>query len=454
MHRFLLNCHASRSLQTSANLCKIFEVPSRREVEYLKELYPNPKCLIHDLLQPLVHSGVTVTPQVVVTPRLGGRFFRAKLQLHWPSKVTVSAVDSSVAGAEKNAYLLACDLLKNMGLLYQLTSGSMMPISQDYILKILHTLHSSYCHPFSLSQPEFTFTTTPTHHTPSSQNALFMDDGLMGLKTGTWPKQLWRTKVAASWPYCFDIISLGPSCDVSKYVAALHTSIKLKALGLLSSTNHLVLSRLPVISSQQKAAAAMSAQHFDPHYEIYSDASALGFGAYLMKKDDNRIHWLANAWSEHFPDCPRINTRQQAKATAGSSVYLESTFCELYAVVTACFTWKHKFVEKRILVWTDSQAVVNMLNWGLHGESKVNRWGKLLTILVDTCQKYSIKLQARHIHRSENIAADLLSRCQLSAFREAVPDAAPSQKKTKKLLFWNPLQTGKGHGSEPQNKLI
>lgn len=78
----------------------------------LKEIYLNPKALIHDLLQPLVDCGMTVEPKIVVAPRLCGQFWRAKLHLAWPSKVTISAVHTNVAGAEENVYLLACDLFK------------------------------------------------------------------------------------------------------------------------------------------------------------------------------------------------------------------------------------------------------------------------------------------------------------------------------------------------------
>lgn len=78
----------------------------------LQKIYLNPKSLINDLLQPLVDCGMTMEPQMVVTPRLCGQFWRAKLYLGWPSKVTISAVHTTVAGAEENAYLLACDLFK------------------------------------------------------------------------------------------------------------------------------------------------------------------------------------------------------------------------------------------------------------------------------------------------------------------------------------------------------
>ncbi|KAL8622078.1 hypothetical protein ACOMHN_056563 [Nucella lapillus] len=404
----------------------------------LKKVYPNPKSLIHDLLEPLVSSGVTAMPRVAVAPRLGGQYWRTKLQLHWPSKATVAAVHSSVAGAQENVYLLACDLLKNMGLLYQPPSGSMVPVGQDYVLKILHLLHSSACIPFSPSRPQFRFVTKLLPAIPPQSIAL--STHYLGLLSPQKKMQnhLWRTDVAASWPYPFEVTSLGPTSQASQYAAALQTSIKLKALGLLSKDNCLALSRMPALSRHSRTDTCT--QRFDPHFEVFSDASASGFGAYLVKKGDKPVPWLASAWSEHFPDCPRILAQQRAGVGGGSSVYLESTFCELYSVVTACFTWKHKFVGKRVLVWTDNQAIVQMLNWGLHREDKMRRWGKLFSILATTCEKYSIELRAGHVHRSNNTAADLLSRCKLSAFKKEVPEAAVSQKKTKKLLFWNPLQ--------------
>ncbi|XP_076468881.1 uncharacterized protein LOC143299507 isoform X2 [Babylonia areolata] len=392
--------------------------------------------------------------------KLGGRYWRAKLQLDWPSKVSVSAVHPLITTAEENVYLLACDLLKNIGLVYQPYKGIMLPVSQDHILKILTTLHSSTCHPFSNTLPQFHITTQPTHITsnkgPSSSSS--WDQTRWKTEKAGKRNRLWCTDVSASWPYPFDISSFGPTSHASKYSAALHTSIKLKALGLLSSDNCLALSRLPSIAHRQRF--HVSREQFNPHYEIYSDASASGFGAYLLKKDDHHVHWLANKWSEHFPDCPRIIPRRKPQlqygeeAAAGvggsGSVQLESTFCELYSVVTACFTWKHKFVGKRVLVWTDNMAIVHMLNGGLHGEAGQQRWGKLFDILASTSRKYSIELRASHVHRSQNTAADLLSRCHLSAFKAAVPEATPCQKKTKKLLFWNPLQLGKCSSSPDQ----
>jgi hypothetical protein len=132
-------------LHSSARDCKIWEVPSQTEgnkslgmdlkfvgvfcelffslvlavcyniiitAASLAAVYKDPKSLFHSLLEPLVDSGLTSCPHLTITPKLSGRFWRARLQLEWPSKVTIAAVNSSLDKAERNAYLLACDLFK------------------------------------------------------------------------------------------------------------------------------------------------------------------------------------------------------------------------------------------------------------------------------------------------------------------------------------------------------
>ncbi|KAK7102056.1 hypothetical protein V1264_020342 [Littorina saxatilis] len=403
----------------------------------LRRIYRDPKCLIHDLLRPLVECGMTAEPSVTLSPKLCGQFWRAKLHLEWPSKVTIFAVHSSVTGAEENAYLLACDLFKSIGLLYENTPGSIVPVSPDFVNKTLQTLHS-VPDPFNRPPQPFLFSTSPTGGTESQHS-----EERLGMNACP-VKQLWRTDVVAEWPYSFNVCSHGPSPELSEYSAALLTCMKLKSQGLLDNKNQLTKKRLPPINRQLCSLevaelTGLTREEFDPHYEIYSDASACGFGAYLVKKDVNRVRWLANTWSQHFPGAPEFHARERL-CEAENSIRMDSTFCELYSVVAACYTWKHKFVGKRVLVWTDNLNVVRLVNQGVRSETKQKRWGKLYRILYFTSQKYSFELCASHVQRTENMAADFLSRRKLTEFRKAVPDAAPSEKKTKKLLFWNPLQ--------------
>lgn len=216
---------------------------------------------------------------------------------------------------------------------------------------------------------------------------------------------------------------------------------------MLSKNNHLCQTRVINILRRTRKQGSMSSfpslELFNPHYQIYSDASAYGFGAYLLNKDEKRVHWLSNTWSQHFPDSPFIRPRHKIKSMErGTSFQLDSFFCEFYSVVSACYTWKHKFIGKRVMVWTDNQHVAHLINRGVKRDRRDHkRVEKLYSILADACMKFSIKLCASHVHRTENVAADLLSRCDLDTFRILVPEAVPSMKKTKKLLFWNPLQS-------------
>ena len=116
-----------------------------------------------------------------------------------------------------------------MGLLYQHTSGHMLPVSQDYAINLLQTLHSS-SNIFINCPPQFEFVTTPTPITQLANSGTGISDrfGVEAHAMNRW----WRTDVAAAWPYRFSVSSLGPSLPGSQYAAALLTCIKLKVKGL------------------------------------------------------------------------------------------------------------------------------------------------------------------------------------------------------------------------------
>lgn len=182
--------------------------------------------------------------------------------------------------------------------------------------------------------------------------------------------------------------------------------------------------------------ANITREAFQPDFEIYVDASQVGFGAYLLTKEDSKVRWLADPWPSHFN-------------TTDILPVFESTFFEFYALVSACYTWKHKFVGKKLLCWSDNTYAVTLVNKGLYliPEKKVKKYQKLYKIIYDMCQKYDITLTALHVHRIDNVAADLLSRSRVEEFREIIPQANEKSKKTKKLLFCHPLTENK-----PQNK--
>ena len=117
-----------------------------------------------------------------------------------------------------------------MGLLYEHSCGRMVPASQDHVLDMLHTLHSSV-DPFLPTHPQFQLVSTPAAFTPLLTKKSDAGAG-GGLAAGHAPptSQWWRTDIAGAWPYPFSVCSLGPSRPGTQYAAALLTCIKLKVL--------------------------------------------------------------------------------------------------------------------------------------------------------------------------------------------------------------------------------
>lgn len=170
-----------------------------------------------------------------------------------------------------------------------------------------------------------------------------------------------------------------------------------------------------------------SVEDFDPDCIIHVDASKHGFGAYLKIKDENGVRWLTEQWPDDI------------KSKYFMSSY-SSTFGELYALVTACYTWKHKFVNKRVLCYTDCLFSATLINRGIYWSNcKFSKYQKLCNILLTTTQKYEIDFLACHLSRNYNVLADMLSRFCVEQFKEEVPEAHEKSKKTKHLLFSEPL---------------
>ena len=51
-------------------------------------------------------------PCLCITPKMGGLYWKAKLVLYWPNKLTMMSVNKNKDLAEHNVYLLACQLLQ------------------------------------------------------------------------------------------------------------------------------------------------------------------------------------------------------------------------------------------------------------------------------------------------------------------------------------------------------
>ena len=168
---------------------------------------------------------------------------------------------------------------------------------------------------------------------------------------------------------------------------------------------------------------------FKPDAEIYTDASWQGFGAHFLSHDEDTVWWISESWPKNIYFDPKCST----------------CLIEFYALVTAVLTWKHKLKNKKLFCYSDNMYVVNIINKGLYSVKKVQngrdpdvKVAKLFFALCEACENNNITLQAKHILRVDNVAADLLSRNRVKSFQRIVPQANSVKKKTKKLEFCKP----------------
>ncbi|XP_061165720.1 uncharacterized protein LOC133174638 [Saccostrea echinata] len=96
------------------------------------------------------------------------------------------------------------------------------------------------------------------------------------------------------------------------------------------------------------------------------------------------------------------------------------TFLELVPIVMAFDIWGGKLAGKKVILHTDNQALVSILNSKTFKSKRVMR---LLRNLVLRGLVYNIQLKATHIIGLHSIKADSLSRQQWSRFRASFPEA-------------------------------
>lgn len=130
----------------------------------------------------------------------------------------------------------------------------------------------------------------------------------------------------------------------------------------------------------------------------YSDASGVyGCGAWWQSR------WFQFQWPQNFA--------QQPIATK-----------ELLPIVLACLLWGKLWRNQCILVHSDNEAVVAVIN---SGYSKDNSLMQLLRCLFFIKAYFEISLSAIHIKGEENVGADAISRNNLFVFFAQVPQADP-----------------------------
>lgn len=132
--------------------------------------------------------------------------------------------------------------------------------------------------------------------------------------------------------------------------------------------------------------------------QLYTDSSAtMGYGAYFSG------NWFNGNWSDDVTE-------------------LSMAVLELFPIALATATWATDLRNKKLIIFSDNQAVTEVIN------SQSARCSKLMFLLRQitlTGLKYNFLLRAQFVPGKANGIADALSRHQMSRFRALAPKAAP-----------------------------
>lgn len=383
----------SKNLHISKSNFKFVSFPDNQKVDKLLNFYPEPIKLVEDLMQPLTSVSPASQASLLFKPCLKATKWKAVLQFKDPFPLTVIGCADCHHQAKLNAYLQACEVFSHLGLIckFQTEIVPAKEIIQSSISKISKDISN-----FTSFQITYDWLNI------SSQ------------------KQ-WRSTLKIFWP---DNIIVSAICDTlsgAEYKCYLLAIIKLKKLGLLNLENHNLWPYKWI-----KLPTALNNTSFN--YHIYVDASNVGFGAYFFSPESSDVSWFYDNW----PDFIDQEIKEQQLR--------DSKFIELYAMVAALYTWKHKFYERSVLCYSDNISVVSMINEGFNVLRQQKRYYKLFKILKCVSQTYHILLSAKHVQREDNVAADFLAKNKVDCFRKIVPNTREQSKKTKKLLFCLPLK--------------
>ena len=132
-----------------------------------------------------------------------------------------------------------------------------------------------------------------------------------------------------------------------------------------------------------------------PQIEFFTDASGTGFGGVFG------THWFVHTWPDKFKN-KSIN------------------FKELFAVTVAFILWKRFLVNKQIKIFSDNLVICNL--WSSHSVRAPDLLG-LIRYLYFQAFENQTNILLLHIPGHRNVYADLLSRLQVSKFRQMYPQA-------------------------------
>ncbi|KAK3095242.1 hypothetical protein FSP39_012073 [Pinctada imbricata] len=134
--------------------------------------------------------------------------------------------------------------------------------------------------------------------------------------------------------------------------------------------------------------------------QLFTDSSNSAGGAYFQG-EWSYIKW-PKSWSE--------------------DILREMSFLELIPIVLAFSIWSTKLANKKVLLHTDNEALVPIIN---NKTSKSDKIMTLLRHLMFIIIERNIQIKAVHIPGAENKIADAISRLQWDRFRKEALLANP-----------------------------
>ena len=138
--------------------------------------------------------------------------------------------------------------------------------------------------------------------------------------------------------------------------------------------------------------------------QLYTDSAGgetKGCGAFFAGK------WTFLQWPQRWRNTPILK---------------DITYLELIPIALAISIWGHELRNKKVILFSDNEAVVYILN---NKTSKSESVLTLLRFIVYQTLTLNILLKSKHIFSSENKIADYISRGQVEQFKELVPFADP-----------------------------
>ncbi|KAH9518979.1 hypothetical protein Btru_008829 [Bulinus truncatus] len=462
-----------------------YQQPSDQEAMKLLDQFPEPLKLFTDVVQSLAEGDPTIQPCLIVTSYLKNNFWKANLTFTFEHKMTVTGIHQEKTVAIKRAFLLMCSQLQVFGLIYKNDNGQWVPMTCDKVLLMLETLskYGSACFGESKgrgfkiileqtkmkdetesqekeqNKSDISQTTLNIYHKSEENNfhpsyrstidsnlkqsskiLLHNDQVLSPVMKWSWKAQnkpFWKCTIHVGWPFPFSVIASALSLPTSQILGYTIACMKLKKLHLLKADNAQInvmgLESLVLMTTQKYwlyynsiATDENMIRKFNADAVLYSDASSKGFGAYLLSHNSKHVNWLSEEWDEK-------NHRNIQNQISENITYLSTTLGELYSLVIAINSWKHKLKGRRLLCYGDNKGVVCIVN--TFGSSQTDSeyicsLGQLVHILQSACLHYNIKLHMCWISREENWLADSLSRQDFETFQANVPHAKPNKSRT------------------------